>query len=52
MKRLYAPYIILLLLCLNSCHFVNEIFKVWAIGGLFAIVVIVFLIWIATLLRK
>ena len=52
MKRLYPPCIILFLLCLSSCHFVNEIFRVWAIGGIIAIIVLVLLIWIITLLRK
>jgi hypothetical protein len=52
MKRLYSPCVILVLLCLTSCHFVNEIFKVWAVGGIFTIVVIVCLIWIVSMLRK
>jgi len=53
MKKLYFPSIILLLLCLSSCSIIAGIFKAGAVVGIISvIVVIVLILWIASMFRK
>jgi hypothetical protein len=53
MKRYYFPFIIILLLCLSGCSVIAGIFKAGvAVGIISIIVVIVLIIWIASMFRK
>lgn len=52
MKKLHFPFIVLLLLCLSSCSIISGIFKAGAAVGIISvIVIIVFIIWIASMFR-
>jgi hypothetical protein len=52
MKKLFIPSIILLTLCLSSCSVITGIFKAGAVVGIISvIVVIVLIIWIASMFR-
>jgi uncharacterized membrane protein len=53
MKKLYFPSIVLLLLCLSSCSVIGGIFKAGIVFTLIAVVVVILLIiWIASMFRK
>ncbi|MEP6614397.1 MAG: phosphatidate cytidylyltransferase [Mucilaginibacter sp.] len=52
MKRLYFPFLIVLLMCLSSCSVIGGIFKAGAaVGIITVIVVIALIIWIASMFR-
>ncbi len=52
MKKLYIPSIILLMLCFSSCAVIGGIFKAGAAVGIISvIVVIILIIWIASMFR-
>ena len=53
MKKLYFPSIVAFLLCLSSCSVIGGIFKAGAVVGIIAVVVVILLIiWIASMFRK
>jgi hypothetical protein len=53
MKKLSLPLIFLILLSLSSCDVITGIFKAGAAVGIISvIVVIVLIIWIASMFRK
>ena len=54
MKKLYIPSItLLILLCLSSCSVIGGIFKAGAVVGIIAVIVVILLIiWIASMFRK
>ena len=52
MKKLYFPSLVLLLFCLSSCSVIEGIFKAGAVVGIISVVVVIILIiWIASLFR-
>ena len=53
MKKLSFPSLLILLLCLSGCSVIAGIFKAGAAVGIISvIVVIVLIIWIASMFRK
>jgi hypothetical protein len=53
MKKLFLPSIIILLLFLSGCSVIAGIFKAGAVVGIISvIVVIVLILWIASMFRK
>ena len=53
MKKIYLPSALLLLMCLSSCSVIGGIFKAGAVVGIISVVVVILLIiWIASMFRK
>jgi hypothetical protein len=53
MKKLYLPFVIMVLLCLSGCSVIAGIFKAGAVVGIISVIVVIALIlWIASMFRK
>ena len=52
MKKIWIPFVVLLMLCFSGCTVIAGIFKAGFVVGIIAVIIVIALIiWIASLFR-